>query len=182
MVGGSLTLLDLALMQSPLRFLPLLFFALLLIAAKTLADTSSQEPVCVTSTTVELHKAPSAQSPVSWIVGRNMPLLKVGEQRDKQKHTWFEVRDLDGEKHWVRPRDVSHKVFCTVVRSKVARLRQGPGKEFPSADLAQVDRFTPFKKLDRDGEWVQIEDEYEGRYWAHETNLWIPAVRNSVSF
>lgn len=111
-----------------------------------------------------------------------MPLLKIGEQRDKQKHNWLEVRDLDGEKHWVRSNAVSAKAVCVVVKSKSARLRQGPGKEHPLADLEAVDKFTPFKKLDREGEWVQIEDEYSGKYWVHEMNLWIPATRNSVSF
>lgn len=160
----------------------ILFSVFLLLSLPAGADTSAQEPVCVVRTTVELHKSPNSTSPVSWIVGRNMPLLKISEQRDKQKNNWYEVRDLDGEKHWLRSNLVSHKVVCVVVRSKTARLRQGPGKEFPLAELEQVDRFTPFRKLDRDGEWVQIEDEYSGQYWIHESNLWIPAVRNSVRF
>ena len=142
----------------------------------------SVEPVCVTKAKVELRKGPGNKHAISWLVGKNMPFLKVGEVKDKQKKRWYEVRDVDGEKHWVQASLVSRKISCAVVRSKQARLRQGPGKNFPSAELELVDRYTPFKKVDRDGEWVQLQDDYQEKYWVHETNLWIPAARSSVTF
>jgi SH3-like domain-containing protein len=140
------------------------------------------EPICVTQNRVDLRKGPGMKHPVSWAVARNMPLLKVSEKKDEKKRRWFQVQDLDGETHWVLASAVSRRVNCAVIRSKQARLRRGPGKGFPAAELISVDRYTPFRRLERDGEWLLLQDDYQGRYWVHETNVWIPVIRSKVAF
>ena len=157
-----------------------IYIALLAIgslAIPQLAGAADDEPVCVTQAKVKLRRGPGANYPVSWIVSQNMPLLKIGQQK-----SWYQVRDLDGAKHWINASAVSRRITCAVIKSRTAKLRTGPGKEFPSADLAFVDRYTPFKKIDRDGEWVQIQDEYQGKYWVHEDNIWIPIVHTQMAF
>lgn len=140
------------------------------------------EPVCVTKYNTELHRQPGAKTPVSWIVGKNMPFLKIGEARDKQRVRWFFVRDLDGAKHWIRASAVTDKYICAVTLRDRTPLREGPSADASEADFTSVEKYTPYKKIDRDGEFVQIEDDQNGQYWTHESNVWIPAMRSSVSF
>ena len=135
------------------------------------------EPVCVVRPHVSLRKGPGKDFGVSWAVPKYMPLLKV----DK-KGGWFKVQDLEGETHWVSAANVSRKTACAVVKTKTAKLRQGPGTEHPLAELSSVDRYTPFRKIDRDGEWIQVKDDFNALYWVHETNVWMPVVRSKLSF
>ena len=106
-----------------------------------------------------------------------MPLLQTGK-----KGAWLKVQDLEGETHWVSESAVSHKIYCAVVKTKTAKLRSGPGYDQPPAGLSSVDKYTPFEKVDRDGEWVQVKDDYAATYWVHETNIWIPMGKSKISF
>lgn len=138
---------------------------------------AAAEPVCVVRSKANLHRQPSAKSSVSWKVPKYMPLFRIDT-----KGAWSKVQDLDGEVHWIASRAISKKISCAVVRTKTAKLRKGPGSNAPLADLASVDKYTPFMKVDRDGEWIQVRDDYNGQYWVNETNVWIPMSRTRVSF
>ena len=180
-----MSLLSLKLMKLSFVFLALLLPLLMTSYARAnekIKLLSPAEPVCISKAKVDLRKGPGKKNAISWTVGKNMPFLKIAEGRDKQNSKWFQVRDLDGQKHWLRPGDITSKVNCAVIRTKKAKLRQGPGANFPEAELASVDRYTPFKKIDRDGDWVLLQDDYQGQYWANESSLWIPALRASVAF
>lgn len=135
------------------------------------------EPVCVVRPKIKLYKGPGKDFAVTWTVPKYMPLLKLA-----QKGAWFKVQDLEGEVHWVSASNVSRKINCAVVKTKIAKLRRGPGREFPLAELSVVDRYTPFRKVERDGEWIHVRDDYDETYWVHETNVWMPVVRAKLSF
>ncbi len=151
---------------------------LVLIAFSSLASLEARaEAVCVVKPNVSLRKEPKPKAAVSWAVPRFMPLMIVGQQGK-----WAKVQDLEGETHWVLRSNLSSRTSCAVVRTKTAKLRKGPGHDQPPADLARVDKYTPFKKVDRDGEWVKVQDDFNVSYWVHETNIWIPMNRTSVTF
>lgn len=152
----------------------LVFLTFLAIAAPA---SLRAEPVCVTSEKAILRKGPGTQFPVTWTVGQYMPFLRVS-----QKSGWTQVEDLDGAKHWVSSSNVSTRISCVVVRSKTAPLRQGPGPKTPSAEIAFADRYTPFKKLNRDGAWIELQDNFKGKFWIYETNVWIPVIKSKISF
>lgn len=135
------------------------------------------KPICVTKKNVTLRKGPGNSFQVSWAVPKYMPLLRV-----ERKGDWLKVVDLDNEVHWVFRKSVSHKASCAVVRTRTAKLREGPGVQYRIAGLSSVDKYTPFLKLERDGEWLQVRDDFGGTYWIHETNLWMPTVRSRMSF
>lgn len=158
-----------------MRFLPLVALIFGLLPALALAFES--EPVCVVKPGVSLRQGPGKSYAVTWTVPKFMPFLKVD-----QKGQWLKVRDLEGDVHWVHKSLVSSRTSCAVVKTKVARLRRGPGAAEPLADFSKVDRYTPFKKIDRDGEWVKVRDEFSGTYWVHENNIWIPMARTKVAF
>jgi len=135
------------------------------------------EPVCVTANKARLRKGPGEKHPVGWTVAQNMPLLKVS-----QKGSWAEVKDLDGQTHWIFSSSISGRASCAVIKSKSAPLRSGPGASHPYAEMSLADRYTPFKKIGREGAWVLLQDDYRGKFWVYETNLWIPTNRTSVVF
>ena len=154
------------------RFLLLIF---------TLAAFASPAPaqfaVCVQTKNAQLRKGPGVNFPVTWAVGQYMPLMKVGE-----KNGWAQVKDLDNQTHWVISRDLTQKYGCAVVKAKQARLRRGPSPRSPASEPELVDRYTPFKKIDRQGSWIRVEDDHHGEFWVGENLLWIPMTKTVVTF
>ncbi|HVK60944.1 MAG TPA: SH3 domain-containing protein [Bdellovibrionales bacterium] len=152
--------------------------ALTLIASLFLLSSIAQaEPVCVKVPKANLRSGPGNKHAVTWTVSQNMPLMRL-----ESKNGWSQVQDLDGNKHWVPSKAVSARISCAVVKTKTAKLRKGPGSSKPEAELAVAERYTPFRKLDRDGAWLLVQDEYSGKYWVNETNVWIPMMRASFTF
>lgn len=137
----------------------------------------AEEPVCVVAPKAKLRAAPSTNSRITWNVGRNMPLQRITKQG-----VWSQVRDLRGQTHWVISKNISTKESCAVVRVRTAALHKGPSQSEPRADFKIADRYTPFKKVDREGAWVRLEDEYRGSYWTRDSNVWIPVRRSRMSF
>lgn len=153
-----------------------LLVALLLGAVSALAAPSRGEPSCAKNFIV-LRKGPDSSFPVSWRAARYMPFF-----RHEAKGAWVRVTDLDGESHWAQPRDLTSAYPCVAVKATVATLRKEPKQGAPPADLKTVDRYTPLKRLESQGEWVHIEDETGRRAWIHESNIWKPMKVQSVKF
>lgn len=153
-----------------------LFVVLAAVNAMAVTAAGSGDPVCAKNFTV-LHKGPGVSYPVSWRVSRYMPFF-----RGESKNGWVRVTDLDGESHWAQPRDLTTAIHCVVVRSAVATLRREPSVSAPPSDLKTVDKFTPLKKIEVNGEWVKVEDDTGRTAWIHESNIWKPAKVQSVKF
>jgi SH3-like domain-containing protein len=132
--------------------------------------------LCVKIDHASLRAGPGPQEKVDWVVGQNMPLKRLSS-----RGSWIEVEDLDGQAHWIASSAVNNSE-CVVIKSAVAHLRQGPGTQFPSAEMSVADKYTPFKKLDRDGDWLQVADEYGEKYWVNDAKIWYPVNRTSVTF
>lgn len=138
---------------------------------------SFAQPVCVTVAKAILRKGPGTNFPVSWTAAQYMPLMRV-----KSQGAWVQVQDLDGELHWVAAQSISSRVNCLVIRKNGVPLRSGPGQEHPLAEFPFADRYTPFKKVDRDGAWIKIQDDYRTTFWVYETNVWIPIMKSKITF
>lgn len=106
-----------------------------------------------------------------------MPLERI-----KSANGWSQVRDFRGEVSWVLASNLTTEESCAVVKVKAAALYQGPGKEHPRADFSVADKYTPFRKTDREGRWIRIEDDYKGVYWTLDSNLWIPVQKTNLTF
>lgn len=131
--------------------------------------------LCISNPQANLRAKPDGK--VSWIVGRYMPLVEVS-----RKGPWIQVKDFEGEKHWVHARMVTSKMNCVVVRSKVANLKSGPGANFGPTELGKVKKYATFKKLGRDDEWLKLQDEFGYVHWVHENTVWEPRNYKRVSF
>lgn len=144
------------------------------LAASAFAQTA--EPVCTASKST-LRKGPAANTAVSWKVSRYMPFMKVD-----RKGQFSKVKDLEGEEHWVKTSELTNKFRCVVVKTNVATLRKEPSTNAQPMDIKTVDRYTPFKRLANDREWVQVEDETGRQSWIHESQVWKPVNIQSISF
>lgn len=106
-----------------------------------------------------------------------MPLERLSQQNG-----WSRVRDLRGQIHWVISKNVTTNASCAVVKVRTAALVKGSGGNGGPADFRVADRYTPYKRIEREGEWIRLEDDFRGTYWTKVTNLWIPMRRSRVSF
>lgn len=134
------------------------------------------DPTCAKAP-ITLRKGPGPNFGLSWKVAKYMPFLKL-----ENKGGWVKVQDLEGEIHWAQPRDLTSTISCVVVRSSTATLRLSPSASAPLAELKTVDRYTPLKKLEAQGEWLRVEDEAGHQAWVHESNIWKPVKVQSVTF
>ena len=150
---------------------------LLVLSGLCWSIAADADPVCVMTERANLRKGPGGEFPLALTVGQFTPFLKLS-----QKGGWSEVLDLDNEIYWVSNSVLSTRINCVVVKSKVATLRQAASASSPTAELAFADRYTPFKKVERDGAWIKLQDEYKATSWVHESNVWIPMMRAKVSF
>ncbi len=133
--------------------------------------------LCVSSPSANLRAGASSKSKVTWRVGQYMPL-----REKSKKGGWYQVEDLEGQTHWVHRSVVTSDIDCLVVKAANANLRTGPGTEFSEAEFAVADRYMPYQKLERDGAWLKIRDDYGGVYWVHEKLIWEPLNYSNIEF
>ena len=134
--------------------------------------------LCTNGAKVTLHKGPGSNFPRSWVVTKYMPLQEL-----ERKDHWIKVKDMDGDVHWVGATQVTNKYRCVVIKSSVAQLRSGAGPQFPAPSLMMTaDRYTPFKRVESEGPWVQVENDFGIKAWIHEKNLWRPIQTVKMSF
>lgn len=125
--------------------------------------------LCVKSQRANLRTGPDTKFPKSWEVFEFMPLEKIG-----QKGGWIQVRDVDGERHWVRSDLVTEQFLCAVVRIERGNLRKGPGLKYPLAEASPVLRYSTFRVLSRSKNgWLKVVDAYGSSYWVSEKVVWI---------
>ena len=146
--------------------------------ATSLALDAYAQSFCVNKPGAVLRSAPQGSAPPSWKVPKFMPLLGTGEK----KGSWYEVTDIDGQKHWANVHDVSTQMACVVVKVKKARIRTGPGNNFETSSNGVADRYSAF--IDQGGEdgWTQVEDEMGQKGWVNLDQVWKPHRKMRMSF
>ena len=150
-----------------------LIFAIILILLVPLSSHS----LCVKTEKAFLRSGPGTKYKKTWTVGKYMPLKEIGK-----KGNWFMVKDLDNKKHWVHKKLVSANLSCVVVSTRYTKLRKGPGRNYPLADIRNVDKYTPFKKIGREDSWVFLEDDLGHQYWTYDKHIWQPLHYVNVSY
>ncbi len=142
----------------------------LLIAALSIFIHSFSHALCASATKVNLYKGPGQSFGKTWVVGKYMPLQEL-----ERKNSWIKVKDMDGDDHWVDATQVTNKYRCVAVKSSIAQLRVGAGPQYAAPALMMTaDRYTPFKRVESEGPWVQVENDFGIQAWIHEKNLWRP--------
>lgn len=140
-----------------------------LVIALILMFSFQSQALCINAKKANLRSGPSTKKPISWEVFKYMPLQKV-----KKKGRWIQVKDFEGDKHWVFDSLVTKKFQCAVVKVNKANLRTGPGSKYKkAADLPSVDKYTVFKLAKVQGKWAKVTDSFGDHYWVFRKLLWI---------
>ena len=94
----------------------------------------------------------------------------------------FGVEAMLRERPVAKPRELTSAIHCVVVKSTIATLRKDPSTTAATADLKTIDRYTPLKRLESQGEWMHVEDEAGHQAWIHESTVWKPVKIQSMNF
>ena len=132
--------------------------------------------LCVKAT-ANMRSGPGTKYPVTWTVPRYTPLKEL-----RRKGAWIRVSDQDGAKHWIHRRLVEVSSRCVAVRPRAANLRRGPGVEFGKALFSLANRYMAFRSLGGEDGWIQVQDEFGGRYWIARNLVWRPVSYQKVNF
>ena len=98
-----------------------------------------------------------------------MPLQKI-----RKKGSWYQVKDFEGDMHWVYQALVTSQFRCAIIKVDKANLRTGPGTGFPkAADLPVAEKYMSFQLLKVKKGWAQIKDTYNGKYWVFRKLIWV---------
>lgn len=133
---------------------------------------------CVKYDGVNLRSSPSPKAKVNWTVSKYTPLLEVG-----RKGNWINVKDQDGEVHWVYGTSLTQKYICVSIKARSANLRIEPNSSAALGDIQNADKYTPFKRLDiADNGWYKVESNWGGSYWIHPDLAWRPVKIRGLNF
>ncbi len=133
-----------------------------------LFSASQASALCVNVPEANLRKGPGTNFDISWEVFKYMPLQKIAQQGD-----WYQVRDVDGDEHWVYRQLVTDRMRCAVVKVDKVNVRTGPGTNHAASPLSPVEQYYSFKVLKTQGDWVRVEDEVFNEGWVYKPLLWL---------
>ncbi len=150
------------------------FFTFLLLFALWSPSTYA---LCVNASLANLRSGPGSNYPISWVVGRYTPLVL-----QKSQGSWYKVRDQDGEIHWVHRRLVTRRFRCLSIKTRSANLRIKPGSQFPLDKYRAAEKYETFQRLDKEGRWYLVKNNYGKKFWVHKSNVWIPRKNIAISF
>jgi SH3-like domain-containing protein len=125
--------------------------------------------LCVKVSQANLRAGPGTDHQKSWEVYLYMPFKKVG-----QDGSWIQVKDMDGDIHWVHDQLVTDEMRCAVVKVNQANVRTGPGTHYAKSTLSPVEKNYPFKVIETQDGWVKVQDEVANEGWVAQPLLWMP--------
>jgi len=144
-----------------------LLIALFSIILSALIIPQSQA-LCVKSSSANLRKGPGTKYDKTWQVFRYMPLKRL-----QRKGSWYKVKDVDNDIHWVYGNLVTGKYDCAVVKADEANIRTGPGTKYRRHDLSPALKYDAFRVLQQKGSWVKVKDELGNVGWIFRKLLWM---------
>jgi SH3-like domain-containing protein len=122
------------------------------------------QELCVKVARANLRAGPGAEAKKTWEVYENMPFMQL-----ERKGDWLRVRDVDGDEHWVYRTLMDSGFHCVTIKAERANVRKGPGVNFDTWFV--VEKYTSFKKVGTEGQWIKVE--YEGEtMWLFANLVW----------
>ena len=133
--------------------------------------------LCINASMANLRAKPSSNSAITWVVGRHTPLVYL-----KSKGAWYQVKDQDGERHWVHSGLVTSRYKCLSILTSRANLRTGAGSHFPKHKYRAAEKYEAFKRLQKQDSWYEVKNNYGNVMWVHKSNVFIPRRNISINF
>jgi SH3-like domain-containing protein len=147
-------------MTRPCHFASLLIIPLLMLAGDAAA-------LCVTSSQANLRSGPGTRYQKTWEVYKFMPLQQIA-----RKGSWYRVKDVDGDRHWIHKSLVSKRIKCAVVKGARANVRTGPGTKYQKAHWSPAETYYSFKTVGTSGRWLKVVDEVGNSGWIANSLVW----------
>lgn len=132
--------------------------------------TGSAAALCVTAPRANLRCGPGPQYKKTWEVYKYMPFEKVGVS---VSGTWYAVKDVDGDIHWIYKKLVSESCRCAVVTTDNVAARTGPGTKYAKSRLNPANKYYCFRVMQKKEGWVKLKDQWGNLVWIHKKYLWI---------
>lgn len=133
----------------------------------SMSVSSASWALCTKSKKVNFRSGPGTHYKKTWTVSKYMPLEKVSQTR-----WWYQVKDFEGDYHWVLKSLISSKYKCVVVKKTWASLRTGPGKKFSRSKIyPKAEKYVTFKYVSKKKNWIKVKDKRV--YWVYKPLVWI---------
>ena len=145
--------------------IPLVFIAVLLLAASTSPAEEVKDYVSVKNDSINVRSAPSTKAEIHWEVFSGFPLRILKKEKD-----WVQTVDFEGDKGWVFGSLLSDRK-TVIVKVDTANMRSGPGQGYDI--IARAKKQVIFTPIDKEGNWIKVS--YKNGMivgWIYNTLLW----------
>lgn len=122
---------------------------------------------CVTKDGVFLRGRLGKKAPVSWQVRKYTPLKKLGQPYNG----WMRVKDMEGDKHWIRQRFFTQKYHCVMVKNTTP-IRIAPDIKAHEKFKEPAEKYETFKFLRAKKGWLKVMDVHGDVGWVKASDVW----------
>jgi SH3-like domain-containing protein len=123
----------------------------------------------VTRDGVILRAGFGKKAPVSWHVRKYTPLKKLGQPYNG----WVRVKDLEGDKHWLKETFFTEKYHCVMIKSDRTAIRVGPGLKYNEKFKEPGEKYETFKFIKAKRGWVEVKDVHGDIGWLKFSDVWV---------
>jgi SH3-like domain-containing protein len=135
--------------------------AILLLAVSL---SHAAERMAVSAETANVRSGPSQEHDLLWQVERFHPLMVIDIKGD-----WYRFKDFEGDQGWIHT-SLLDKTPSVIVRAARCNVRTGPGTRHEIA--FSVDKGIPFKVLQTQGQWVEVQHADGDKGWILNSLVW----------
>jgi SH3-like domain-containing protein len=129
-----------------------------------LAGAASAERLAVSAPVANIRSGPGTSHTLLWKVEKYFPIRVIEKSGE-----WYHFEDFEGDKGWVHQSLVSN-ISTVVTKNDACNIRSGPGTSHTI--ILTVEKGIPFKVLEREGSWLQIEHADGDKGWIHNSLVW----------
>jgi SH3-like domain-containing protein len=129
-----------------------------------LAGAASAERLAVSAPVANIRSGPGTSHTLLWKVEKYFPIRVIEKSGE-----WYHFEDFEGDKGWVHQSLVSN-ISTVVTKNDACNIRSGPGTSHTI--ILTVEKGIPFKVLEREGSWLQIEHADGDKGWIHKSLVW----------
>jgi SH3-like domain-containing protein len=148
--------------MNPRRNIIIVF--VLLISNVFFSHTALAERLAVASSIANIRSGPGTQYDILWNIEKYHPIDVI-----EKSGNWYRFRDFEGDEAWIHnslldatPTVITIKATCNI--------RSGPGTNYKT--LFTVEKGIPFKVLQEQGNWIQIQHADKDKGWIHKSLVW----------
>ncbi len=140
------------------------YSAILVFLVLISANFAYAERLAISANVANVRSGPGTQYDIIWKVEKYHPLFIV-----KKSNEWYQFEDFEGDKGWVH-KSLVGKIKTIITKSNISNIRSGPGTQFNV--LFTVEKGIPFKVLESQGQWINIQHADGDQGWIHVSLVW----------